>query len=140
MKRPRNNLFCLVTINFWSCYCLRFEFLRLKKLTPIMETQVVTVSVFFKNKILEVRTIFEAISKQNKCKFLWWPNKKLIFRGLFISKFNFNPQLTLPWNSPAGLHIKRERISRIVIKIRFASTLCMNGHQIYKVSIVSEHS
>ena len=54
-----------------------------------METQVVTVSVFFKNKILEVRTIFEAISKQNKCKFLWLPNKKLIFRGLFISKFNF---------------------------------------------------
>ena len=89
MKRPQNNPFCLVTINFWSCYCLRFEFLRLKKLTPIMETQVVTVSVFLKNKILEVRTIFEAISKQNKCKFLWLPNKKLIFRGLFISKFNF---------------------------------------------------
>ena len=68
-----------------------------------METQVVTVSVFFKNKILEVRTIFEAISKQNKCKFLWLPNKKLIFRGLFISKFSFS---THPFRKSSFVKVK----------------------------------
>ena len=84
--------FCLVTKIFWSCYCLRFEFLRLEKnWDRSWRLNVVTVSVFSEkeNIINEACTIFEVISKQNKCKFFWLPNKMWAFRGLFITKSNF---------------------------------------------------
>ena len=58
-----------------------------------METEdyVIMVSVFQKIiKTHEACTIFEVISKQNKCKFFWLPNKMWAFRGLFISKSNFS--------------------------------------------------
>ena len=98
MKKPLNahilfdnqNFLKLLLFTFWIFKAIRKNWDRSWRLN------VVTVSVFSEkeNIINEACTIFEVISKQNKCKFFWLPNKMWAFRGLFITKSNFKQELS----------------------------------------------
>ena len=67
---------------FWSCYCLRFKFLRPEKNWYSSETQL-SQFCFWKN------TLACTIYWSHFLQIFWLPNKMWIFRGLFIPKFNF---------------------------------------------------